>query len=135
MRLEFDLTHGLTLGEGGKERTLKHVVLRAPEPGDIIDAGEESEKLVYALQNGELAPVLVTSPTLSGVHVLRRQIVMLGDVHGPLDLALLKRLPLSDFNVLQSKAEEIDAAIAAEAERASQAVTQRGRDDTPAPGA
>lgn len=128
--LEFDLKHGLTLGEGADTKTRKHVTLRAPTAGDVIDAQEESEKLVYAADAaGNVQPTLVTSPSLTGIHVLRRQIVKLDELHGPLDLALLKKLHIEDFEIIQAKAAEIEVASNASARTASQEVTQRGRGD------
>lgn len=128
--LEFDLKHGLTLGEGAGAKTRKHVTLRAPTAGDVIEAQEESEKLVYAADAaGNVAPSLVTSPSLTGIHVLRRQIVKLDELHGPLDLVLLKKLHIEDFELIQTKAQELDAASNQAARTASREVTQRGRDD------
>lgn len=128
--LEFELKHGLTLGEGGEQRTRKRIKLRAPTAGDVIEAQEESEKLVYATDaQGNVVPALVTSPALTGIHVLRRQIVRLDDVHGPLDLVLLKKLHIEDFELIQAKAQELDAASGQAARTASREVTQRGRND------
>jgi phage FluMu protein gp41 len=120
--LKFDLIHGLVIGE----KSLKPVELRAPTAGDVIDAQEESEKLVYAMIDGNLAPTLVTSPALVGTNVLRRQIVCIGDVLGPIDLALLKKLHIEDLELIQGKAGELDQALAT---RATREVTTRGRDD------
>jgi phage FluMu protein gp41 len=128
--LEFDLKHGLTLGEGAEVKTRKHVTLRAPTAGDVIEAQEESEKLVYAADAaGNVQPTLVTSPALTGIHVLRRQLVKLDDIHGPLDLSLLKKLHIEDFELIQAKAQELDAASSQAARTASREVTQRGRND------
>lgn len=124
-RIELTLTHGLVVGDD----TLKAVVLREPTAGDIIDAQEEAEKLVYAVDpdTARLVPSLVASPTMVGVHVLRRQIVAIGNLSGPIELAMLKRLHPEDLALLQAKADELDAA--ANAEIASREVTRRGRDD------
>lgn len=123
MNLKFDLIHGLAVGE----KNFKNVELRAPTAGDVIDAQEESEKLVYALINGQLTPTLVTSPSLVGINVLRRQIVRIGEVTGPVDVAVLKKLELEDFELIQAKAGELDQALAAQ--RAAREVADRGRDD------
>jgi phage FluMu protein gp41 len=123
MTLKFELIHGLALGE----KLHKHVELRAPTAGDVIDAQEEAEKLVYAMQDGNLAPQLVTSPSLAGTHVLRRQIVKLGEIQGPLDLDVLRKLHLEDFELIQVKVAELDQALAAR--RAASEVNTRGRDD------
>lgn len=125
------LTHGLLVGSD----TLKDVVLREPTAGDIIEAQEESEKLVYAVETegNRIVPTLVASPTMVGVHVLRRQIVKIGNLSGPLELDMIKRLHPEDFGLLQAKADELDAA--ANAEIASREVARRGRDDGDGAGA
>lgn len=119
------LTHGLLIGGD----TLKDVVMREPSAGDIIEAQEESEKLVYAVDTAgdRIVPTLVASPTMVGVHVLRRQIVKLGNLSGPLELGMIKRLHPEDFGALQAKADELDAATTAEI--TSREVARRGRDD------
>lgn len=130
-RIDITLTHGLTVGTD----ILKDAVLREPTAGDIIDAQEEAEKLVYAVDpdTGRLVPSLVASPTMVGVHVLRRQIVKIGNLSGPIELDMLKRLHPDDLNLLQAKADRLDAA--ANAETASREVTRRGRDDSHGGGA
>lgn len=120
--LDIKLKHGLKVGND----LLRDAVLREVTAGDIIEAQEESEKLVYAVDGGKLVPILVASPTLVGIHVLRRQIVRIGKVEGPIDLVLIKKLNPIDLDALQKKADELDGA--AEGEAASREVTQRGRD-------
>ncbi len=124
-QVEVPLTHGLKIGND----TLKDAVLREPSAGDIIEAQEEAEKLVYAVETdgGRIVPTLVSSPTMVGVHVLRRQIVKIGNLSGPIELGMLKQLHPEDFALLQAKADELDAAMSAEI--ASREVAQRGRDD------
>lgn len=117
--LTVHLEHGLTVGKD----VLKEVVLREVRAGDIIEAHEEAEKLVYTNEG----PQLLASPTLVGVHVLRRQIVRIGDVKGPISLAELKRLDPADLNKLQAAADSMESAMDAEATAA--AVTNRGRED------
>lgn len=127
-QIHLPLKDGLKVGND----TLMTVVLRDPTGGDIIDAQEESEKLVYAVDpKGGLVPTLVTSPTQMGVNVLRRQIVKFCDggdpVNGPVELALLKKLSPRDLNLLQEKADELDGALSPE--EAGQAMAERGRDE------
>lgn len=121
-KITIKLEHGLTIGKD----VLREVVLREVTAGDIIEAQEESEKLVYAIENNKLVPTLVASPTLVGIHVLRRQIVSIGDIGGPIGMELIKQLKPVDLDLLQKKAEELDGA--AEGEAASREVAQRGRD-------
>lgn len=128
-QINVPLTHGLEIGDD----VLTDAVLREATAGDIIEAHEEAERLVYAARDGKLEPTLIASPTMVGVHVLRRQIVRIGNVSGPLDLGLLKKLHPDDLALLQARADELDGA--ANAEAASQGVTQRGRDDGHGPDA
>ncbi len=97
--------------------------LREPTAGDVIEASEDSEKpAMIPNEKGVLEPFLITSPTLVGVHTLRRQIVRIGDIPGPLELHDLKRLTPADLNLIQEKAEQLEIA--------SRAVTQQGRGDS-----
>lgn len=115
------LTKPITIGKS----EITEVELREPTAGDIIEATAESELLMLAPDG----PALVPSPTLVGVNVLRRQIVRMGDVKGPAELAHLKRLCPDDLSALQTKADELDKALAAEAVKQTLAV--RGRDGEP----
>ncbi|EGJ49052.1 phage tail assembly protein [Desulfocurvibacter africanus] len=123
----FAIKHGLKVGED----TLSEVLLREPTAGDIIEAQEESEKLVLVPSKDGPQPQFVTSPTLVGVNVLRRQIVRIGNVQGPIDLVMLKRLHPEDMGLLNRKADELEAAMLAEItpKTAGQEAAERGRDD------
>lgn len=122
--IKFDLKHGLTVGED----LLKEVTLREVNAGDIIKATEESEKLVFAqIAKDKTEPMLVTSPALMGINILRRQIASIGNLSGPVDLSLLEKLSGDDLDLLQTKAEELETAALTES--ASPAVTQKGRRD------
>lgn len=116
--IQITLEQGLKVGE----EWLKAVVLRELTTGDIIAAREESEKLMMTPDG----PALVASPALEGINLLRRQILRIGNLAGPLDRNQIGRLSLEDLNLLQAKANELDEAALAEI--ASRAVTQRGRD-------
>ncbi|MEW6647188.1 MAG: phage tail assembly protein [Pseudomonadota bacterium] len=132
-QITIPLQHGIKIGSDN----LMEIVLREPLAGDIIEAQEESEKLVYAVEGNKVVPTLVASPTMVGVHVLRRQIVRIGKgdaaVQGPITLDVLKMLHPDDLDLLQGKANELDGATSAEA--ASREVAQRGRDDSDGQGA
>lgn len=121
--LKVVLKHGLKLGE----HRLKTAFLREAGSGDVIDAQEEAEKLVFVNEGGEMVPTLVSSPTLMGAHVLRRQVARMegkGEpLQGPLTLAQLKSLSTADMHLLQQGANQLDAA----ADAASRGVAQRGR--------
>jgi phage FluMu protein gp41 len=100
------LIHGLKIGE------VVHLdaIIREATSGDIIDAMEESEKLVLLPGCDTQVPALVHSQTMVGIHTLRRQIVSIGDYKGPLSLGEIKRLHPTDLDRLQKKAEELEAA-------------------------
>jgi len=88
------------------DEVFKNAVIRSITAGDIIDSQVEAERLMQT----EDGPELVTSPTLAGVHMLRRQILSIGSVKGPLSIEEIKRLDPVDFNLLQVKAEELESA-------------------------
>ena len=113
--IEVELTQGLTIGD------VRHTaaVVREITTGDMLEASEESEKLVYTKNGAEL----MASPTKIGVHLLRRQIVKIGDHAGPLTLQEIKKLSSHDFNCLQARAQEL--------ENAALEVATRGRSDAP----
>jgi len=113
--LTITLTDGIKLGED----ILTEATLREPTAGDVIDAQEESEKLVQTIDG----PRLVSSPTRSGAGVLRRQIVSIGNMQGPFDLADLRKLSTRDFTALQEAAARLEDAAMAEA------LSARGRGD------
>jgi len=102
--MKITLTDGIKVGD----ETLREAELREPTAGDIIDAHEESEKLVQTIDG----PRLISSPTLSGANMLRRQIVRIGNLGGPLSLSDLRRLSPRDMDALQTAAAQLeDAAL------------------------
>jgi phage FluMu protein gp41 len=121
-RVNVPLKHGLKIGK----TVFKNAVLREVESGDIIDAHEESEKLVSVVNaKGELEHVFVPSPTMVGVHILRRQIFKIGDVLGPFELSDIKRFHPDDLNTLQEEANQMDSA----AVNVLEDISERGRND------
>lgn len=125
--VQVTLKHGLKVGP----ETLLDVELREPMAGDIIEAQEESEKLVVLQGKEGPEPRLVPSPSLVGVNVLRRQVVRIGNVQGPIDLIMLKRLHPEDLGLLNRKADELERAMFAEIapKKAGQEAEARGRAD------
>ena len=122
--VKFPLIHGLKVGDD----LLKQVILREATAGDVIEAQEESEKLVTVLdKDGNPEHVFVPSPTMVGVHVLRRQIKALGNMSGPLSLDQVKKLNPEDLNLIQSKINDMEEAAA----KAVEAINTRGRSDQP----
>ncbi|KHA57128.1 hypothetical protein NM74_07860 [Aeromonas hydrophila] len=117
----FMLKDGVPFGKGDEQELLKEVTLGSLTVGDITKAQEESEKLVPTPQGY----ALIVSPTLVGLNLLRYQIKQLGRVKGPLSLAMMHSLTPTDLDLLNQKADALDAA-------ALKGVEQRGRDQ-PAP--
>lgn len=96
------LKHGLKIGE------VTHVEaeIREATGGDLIDATDESEKVVLTPEGYQL----LSSPTLVGLNTLRRQIVRVGEYKGPLTIAELKKLSATDLSLLQEKALQLESA-------------------------
>ncbi len=109
------LKDGLKIGED----RLTEAELRAPTAGDVINSQEESEKLVQTIDG----PRLVSSPTVCGMGMLRRQVVRIGNLQGPLSREDLAKLTPRDLGALQLAAAVLeDAAM-------SEVLAERGRGD------
>jgi len=131
------LKDGLTIGK----ETYSVVTLREATAGDVIEAHEESEKVVVVptlTPKGKLVdkPQMVASPMMVGVNVMRRQIVAIdshsGDSYsGPLMLDEVKTLSPRDLDAIQDAVDAMDLAALDAAEAAS----ERGRDDGAGDGA
>jgi len=117
------LIHGYKMGKA----TLKIAVIRPYNTSDLMDAEEESEKLVAAPNSDNaVEPTLVLSPALFGRNVFRRQIVRFDDVGGPFEISELKKnLHPDDYALLQMKISELDQAVAAK--EAAKVVTKQGK--------
>ncbi len=123
-RIEFELIDGLSIGEGDNRVTHKKVTLRTLTAGDLEDASIESEKVVR--EEDDLS--IVISPVLMSNAVLRRQILKVGDITGPLPAPLLRMLSSVDLELLQAQADLLDKAGRA----AVEAALSRGRTEEPA---
>lgn len=113
----FKLRKGLKVGD----TIHKECEIREPDGAAIIDGSIEAEEL-------RMTPagwMLVSSPALAEMHILRRQIVRIGDHKGPLTLTELKLLSAFDLNLIRAAVEALDVT-------ALQEVGERGRDDGPA---
>lgn len=127
-RVTITLIHGLAIGED----THKEVVLREPTAGDILDAQEASERLMMVpTPEGGQEPMLISSPSRSSMEVLRRQIVSIGDISGPLDEKLLRKLDPEDLDMLLAVTGNFDAGGSNQVQKE---VVQRGRDEGGRPG-
>lgn len=126
-RVTITLIHGLTIGEGVNEYTGKEVVLREPTAGDILDAQEASERLMMVpTPEGGAEPMLISSPSRSSMEVLRRQIVSVGDISGPLDEKLLRKLDPEDLNLLLHETGNLSAGGV---NQVQEELVKRGRDE------
>lgn len=128
--VKFELDQGLKSDSGPARKTC---VLREATAGDVIESNAEAEKVVLVPvaidDKGQPVhePQLVISPSLVSLHRLRRQIVSIGDLKGPIEQEMLFKLSAADLDKIQEKAGQLDEA----ANKASQAVTQVGRNDEP----
>jgi len=122
-KIEVTLIHGYKLGE----RTLKNAFIRPYSAADLMDAEEESEKLIATTNaEGEIEHKLVLSPALYGRNIFRRQVVGIDDLSGPFTIdELTENLHLEDFVLLQQKTEELDEASIAKS--TTKAVTAKGK--------
>lgn len=111
------LNNGLRVGE----KMHIDAEIREASVGDMLDAAEESERLVNTPDGYQL----LASPTMVGINILRRQIVAIGGHPGPLTLGEIKKLDPSDLNLLQAEAQKLETASLKES-------VDRGR-DTKAP--
>lgn len=98
----------VTLNKGLKIGEVNHILatLREVTAGDLIDATDESEKVVLTPDGYRL----LVSDTLVGLNTLRRQVVIIGDHPGPLTLQEMKLLSGADLNLLQQQAQILDTA-------------------------
>lgn len=121
----FELKDGITVGDTVNTTC----TIREPNVGDIRKANTLAEQLrmapvgVDANGMASLEPVLVTSQFLVGWHLLRLQIVNIGNLSAPIEPEIMDKLSESDLLLIQGNAEDLDKASVS-------AVTQRGRDDS-----
>jgi phage FluMu protein gp41 len=122
-KMEFRLKHGLPFGKGEDAEQQYEVVLRELNAGDVIDSRIESERVIPT----EAGPRLVFSNELMALQTLRRQVLQVGCLQGPLSMAQLRALRLEDLQLLESHADALDAAAI------SERLGERGRSEQ-APG-
>ena len=116
------LIHGYKLGDD----FLKEAFIRPYTTEDLMDAEEESEKMITTPNaDGGVEHKLVLSPALYGRNIFRRQITRFNEVGGPFEISELKKnLHCDDYALLQQKTDELDQASAAK--EASKAVSRTG---------
>lgn len=93
MQLKGTLKHGLKVGEGATQKVYKEYILRPAGTADMFDAED-------------VAPV---SKTLSyrGA-LLGRQLVKLGELSGPIDVEIIRKLEPEDFYQLINDMKKVD---------------------------
>ncbi len=107
----------VTLEKGLKVGEVVHLEaeIREATAGDYIEATEESERVCKTPEGNY---VLLASPTEVSLNTLRRQIVRIGEYQGPLTRGEMKKLSISDLNLLQEKMQDLEgAAVLAVGER------------------
>lgn len=92
------LIDGLTLGKDGNEATHRDVVIKELTAGDMMDAEMASERVVETVKG----PSLVRSPSRMTYEMMRRAVVSLGPIQGPISLAELGKLTPTDFELLNA---------------------------------
>ncbi|MGO2354635.1 MAG: hypothetical protein ACTH58_07845 [Marinomonas foliarum] len=112
----------VTLHKGLKvgEKIQNVATLRELNAGDVLKAMEESERVVMVPTANGIEPTLLMSNALMGVNTLRRQIVSIGEIQGPLEREQLDLLSDRDLDILQTCASDMEKAIA-------KALIERGR--------
>lgn len=95
----FDLKHGLKVGED----MLKAVKIKdSLTAGEIRQASEASEiAQVVQLPGKDPEPFLLISPTRMASECTRRQILSIGDIEGPISMAMMDSLDEDDINIIQ----------------------------------
>lgn len=124
--LKVPLKDGVKIGE--KRET--EAYLRELSAADVINANLEAEQVKVVEVGGKPEAVIVQSPTLAGVHALRRQIVRLGSVQGPIAYEIILKLSKHDLDKLFEASEDIDVATGKSINTGKEA-DSRGRDDAP----
>ena len=112
-KITFKIKHGLKLE--GKPQL--EVTLREPDAGMIRESRVASERLM----NTKEGPILVPSPSLARTELLRRQILKVGGIPGPIPEGIFDQLSGVDLALIEAEAIKLD-------EAAFKEVTQRGRD-------
>lgn len=118
-----ELETGLKVG--GEAQTLAEI--RPSTVADYLDATEAAERLVQTPE-GEYR--LVANPELVGVHLLRMQIVRIGDHDGPLTLGEIRRFSMDDMELLSTAAGALEAAKMGEGQPGAEAGKQKRQSKT-----
>lgn len=117
--MHFTLKEGLPYGSGEAEERQFDVEMRELTAGDLIDAESASERVVMTPKGS----ALVSSPSRMGYELIRRSIVRIGKINGPLPFEMLKKLHTTDLEIISHHYDALQNAAINTAE----AVTDKGR--------
>lgn len=112
------------MGGGDEPLLYREVGLRELNTCDLLDAQQEAERIGFAA-NGKA--VSYVSDVQYGLSLLRRQIEYIGEIRGPIDINIIRKLHVEDFDLIQRKAQDLDQALA---EDLAKRVEARGRSDS-----
>ncbi|HCI6319550.1 TPA: phage tail assembly protein [Klebsiella quasipneumoniae subsp. similipneumoniae] len=104
--MKITLKHGYVAGKGtDDEIRYTEVTFRELTSKDVIDAQLEAERVVIG-ENGKA--VAYCSEVLMGLALLRKQILWVGEIPGPLSLKQLYSFHPEDLELLSSSASKMD---------------------------
>ncbi|HBQ6087519.1 TPA: phage tail assembly protein [Klebsiella pneumoniae subsp. pneumoniae] len=105
-QMTLTLIHGYVTGKGtDDEMRHKEVTFRELTSEDVINSQLAAERVVIG-ENGKA--VAYCSEVLMGVELLRRQILKVGEIPGPLSLKQIYNFHPEDLEILSSKASSMD---------------------------
>lgn len=114
-KMTLTLLHGYVTGKGTlDEKRHIEVTFRELTSEDVINAQLAAERVVIG-DNGKA--VAYCSEVLMGVELLRRQILSVGDIPGPLSLKQVFAFHPQDLDLLTSRAKDVDDLLSETAER------------------
>ena len=104
------LKHGYVTGKGTADET-RHtdVTLRELDSRDVVESQLAAERVVIG-DNGKA--VAYCSEVLMGLELLRRQILKVGEIPGPLSIKQLYSFHPEDLELLSSSASSLDDMLA-----------------------
>lgn len=111
----FTLKQGYLTGKGTEDET-RHttVILRELNSQDVVESQLAAERVVIG-ENGKA--VAYCSEVLMGLEMLRRQILSVGSIPGPLSVKQLYAFHPEDLELLTTKAASMDELLGGTASR------------------
>lgn len=124
-QMSVKLIHGFVTGKGTDDETChKDVTFRELSSEDVIKSQLAAERVVIG-ENGKA--VAYCSEVLMGLEMLRRQILQVGSIPGPLSIKQLYSFHPEDLELLTTRAAAVDDLLAE--------TGKRGRPDAAGDGA